>query len=214
MTTLFNETVTCKVCGTANEIASLGSTNAFGSPDLDLRPPEMQRSTMGFWVNECKGCGYVAADLSEDIGVTEQMVIDANRVIRKEFRSAPSLARQFLQASRWASSEYGRAMQLLHAAWAFDDAKQADNATLARMQSAGFLKAVIPGEESDDQSSLRVMLTDILRRSGEYLAAIKTANELLEDSTTDDTLRKVAAFQLGKCNAKDDSCYTVADAVA
>lgn len=214
MTTLFNETATCNVCGTDNEITSLGSTNAFGSPDLDLRPPEMQRSTMGFWVNECRGCGYVAADLSEETDVGVQNIEDANREIRQEFRYAPPVARQFLQASRWVSTDYSRAMQLLHAAWAFDDAKQTANAKLARTHSASYLQAAIPGEELDEQPSLRALLTDILRRSGDYSEAIKTANTLLQYATTDDTLRKVANFQLSKCSAQDDACYTVADAVA
>ncbi len=214
MTTLFSETVTCDVCGTENEISAIGSTNAFGSPDLDLRPPEMQRSTMSFWVNECKGCGYVAADLSEESDVGMRDIDDANREIRKEFPSAPSLARQFLQVARWAKSDYGRAMQLLHAAWAFDDAKQSANAKKARIEAAISFQAAMPKEDAEDQPSLRALLTDVQRRSGDFSAGIETANSLLRDPTADDTLRQVASFQLSKCTAKDDACYTVADAVA
>lgn len=36
----------CAVCGKESEQITLASTNTFGSPDLDLRPPEMKRSTM------------------------------------------------------------------------------------------------------------------------------------------------------------------------
>ena len=43
-TTLGRIDVTCTVCSAKSEQTVIGSTNAFGAPDLDLRPPEMQRS--------------------------------------------------------------------------------------------------------------------------------------------------------------------------
>jgi hypothetical protein len=57
MTTLYREKSRCAVCGIATEYTSIGSTNAFGSPDLDTRPPEMQRSTIFAWVQRCPECG-------------------------------------------------------------------------------------------------------------------------------------------------------------
>jgi len=53
MTTLFPQKETCFVCGNTSEHTVIGSTNAFGSPDLDLRPPEMQRSTITHRVQRC-----------------------------------------------------------------------------------------------------------------------------------------------------------------
>ena len=61
----------CWVCGEMSEQAGLASTNRFGSPDLDLRPPEMERSTMEWWLEECPHCGYVANDLSEKTDITK-----------------------------------------------------------------------------------------------------------------------------------------------
>ncbi|MBR4908658.1 MAG: hypothetical protein IKZ43_06585 [Acidaminococcaceae bacterium] len=46
MTTMFRQKYKCAVCGAEQEFYGIASTNSFGSPDLDLRPPEMQRSTM------------------------------------------------------------------------------------------------------------------------------------------------------------------------
>ena len=43
MTTIFQQTVTCGHCGTENEVIELGSTNSFGSMDLDMRPPPMRK---------------------------------------------------------------------------------------------------------------------------------------------------------------------------
>jgi len=46
MTTLFMTSVDCAVCQSKQEITQIGSTNAFGSMDLDMRPPPMQRDTL------------------------------------------------------------------------------------------------------------------------------------------------------------------------
>ena len=53
MTTLDKAIVTCAICGEDAEQIEIGSTNAFGSPDLDLRPPPMKRQTMAFWMQAC-----------------------------------------------------------------------------------------------------------------------------------------------------------------
>lgn len=41
------------------------STSTWGYPDLDLRPSEMQRSSMFAWLQECPHCGYVARDIEQ-----------------------------------------------------------------------------------------------------------------------------------------------------
>ena len=74
MTTMFKQKVRCSVCGEESEHLAIGSTNAFGSPDLDLRPPEMQRSTMPHWVQECPKCGYVACVISDKCPVSAEFL--------------------------------------------------------------------------------------------------------------------------------------------
>ena len=58
MTTIGEVERTCALCGKTSEQMTLGSTNAMGAPDLDLRPSEMQRSTMYLWIEHCVHCGY------------------------------------------------------------------------------------------------------------------------------------------------------------
>ncbi len=65
MTTLEDTEVTCAICAKKSKHTTVGSTNAFGAPDLDLRPPEMERSTMEFWLQECPSCGYVSYEIDE-----------------------------------------------------------------------------------------------------------------------------------------------------
>ena len=58
MTTMFRATHKCAVCGEMETYYEIGSTNSFGSPDLDLRPPQMQRGTMGEWIQK-ERCGFL-----------------------------------------------------------------------------------------------------------------------------------------------------------
>ena len=65
MTTYGFNKVSCSVCGAATKQQVLMSTNSFGPPDLDLRPAEMERSTMSCWLQECPNCGFVSNDLGK-----------------------------------------------------------------------------------------------------------------------------------------------------
>ena len=67
MSTFFEETKCCVICNKLSEQTQIGSTNSFGSCDLDLRPPEMQRSTMCHWIEVCPYCGYVANNISMEL---------------------------------------------------------------------------------------------------------------------------------------------------
>jgi hypothetical protein len=49
MTNLLKKEETCLVCGHISEYVIIVSTSSFGSPELDFRPAEPQRSTMRFW---------------------------------------------------------------------------------------------------------------------------------------------------------------------
>ncbi len=65
MTRIFEQEVECCVCQEKSKHMIIGSTNSFGSPDLDTRPPEMKRSTLSLWIQRCPSCGYSSPDLSD-----------------------------------------------------------------------------------------------------------------------------------------------------
>lgn len=58
------KTTVCGVCGRKRVELDLASSNIMDGMDLDTRPGEMYRSTMDTWIQECKDCGYVSANLS------------------------------------------------------------------------------------------------------------------------------------------------------
>ncbi len=74
MTNIGKIEIECSVCGGSSDQFLLLSTNTMGAPDLDLRPAEMQRSTMHLWVVECPHCGYVANDLSNQLKISEDFL--------------------------------------------------------------------------------------------------------------------------------------------
>jgi hypothetical protein len=67
MTSFRKLLVKCRLCGRESQQAVLLSSNTYGGPpDLDGRPTEMLRQTMGAWVRRCPACGYCAMHLSHD----------------------------------------------------------------------------------------------------------------------------------------------------
>ena len=95
MTTIFQQSVTCGHCGTENEVIELGSTNSFGSMDLDMRPPPMERDTLAQQIHRCQGCGYCAPDLGERIGADGLLESDNYRALLADERY-PDLARKVI----------------------------------------------------------------------------------------------------------------------
>ena len=211
MSQVYPETVRCAVCGARSHQDTLVSTNMFGSPDLDLRPPEMKRSTMEYWVQECPICGYVAESL-EDVPK-----IHAPFLKRDEYQSCLGLVFQSELAERFfkqyliqlAEKNRQKAFYAaLHAAWACDDAEDVENAVLCRKYALAELDALL--EQVQDET-LMVQRADLLRRAGLFE---KVISEYEDISFVDDTLRRVVLFQVRRAYAQDTACYTVEDAMA
>jgi hypothetical protein len=174
MTTIFEDEVTCAVCGAKQTVQKLGSTNSFGAMDLDTRPPEMRRSTMDHWVHECDECGYVAADLG-DAGEAGTMTSVWHAYLAElHSPQRPRLANRFVCRAlldEAAGDPAAAGWRRLNAAWACDDAERAEEARVQRRaalelfqraRAAGqrAMKSVAGGEE--------VLLADIARRAGEF----------------------------------------------
>lgn len=77
---------------TENQYTDIGSTNEFGSPDLDTRPPEMRRSTIFAWVQRCPQCGYCACDVSKAPSQAEALVRSSEYIRQLSDSIYPELA--------------------------------------------------------------------------------------------------------------------------
>jgi hypothetical protein len=202
--------VTCRVCKKKSEQIILTSTNSFGSPDLDLRPPEMQRSTMCFWVQRCPSCGYVASSINDSTNATRDYLNsdDYKNAKGRNFKS--DLAKKFYQhylVSLLDGETQDAFNAALHAAWACDDSQDGENAVYCRNLAINKLARLM--EIKRNNENLTILKCDLLRRAGRFEELI---SEYSEKKMKDKLLNKLLAFQLERARAEDTSRYTVEDA--
>lgn len=214
MTTMDREVKKCAVCGSKHEYTVIMSTNSFGSPDLDLRPPEMQRSTMDLWVEECPDCGYVASDISDKPGrVTKEWLQSQAYVTCDGIRFRSELASEFYKQFKICllNRKTERAFCAIHqAAWACDDSKDVKNAIVCRDLAIPLIEKLIAKKHKNTENFLLVK-ADLLRRAGHFE---RVAAEYSDTTFDNDIMDKVRLFQLEKAAEQDTACYTVQDALA
>lgn len=213
MTTLSHESIVCTMCGQISEQLVLGSTNTFGSPDLDLRPPEMRRSTMRTWVMECPGCGYVYGDISQAVEIAPGWLQS------EEYRGHDGLAPQSEQAGRFIRAalikqHVGRPMDAMHqyhsAAWASDDAGDTACAIACRKRALVIIEEELKPDGGQEEQNLRLMAADMMRRAGMFDEMIAACESMRVEG---EALEKIVAFQLERARQLDSGCYTVSDAL-
>jgi len=218
MTTMHQEEVSCAVCGSAQMVMELGSTNAFGSMDLDTRPPEMQRSTMGLWVHECAACGFVSEQL-EEASESECEVTRSERYQAEWKReNRPRLASRFVCRALLREAEgdlLGAGWRRLHAAWACDDEEKDDEAREQRLVAVAAFEAaraagqaVMPGARGGEE----LLFTDLLRRSGELGRAQACCEAGLALDEVPEFIGKCLELEHRLIEAGDTACHTVDEA--
>lgn len=217
MTTIRDKQLTCAVCGHSNRHTVLTSSNRFGAPDLDSRPPEMLRSTISYWIQTCPVCGYCAPDVSQPPppGAPDLVHSEDYQTLLKS-PDSPRLANRFLcWATLLDASDPVRAgWARLHAAWACDDAGNEMAGRSCRLQAVEtWQRALNAGarllpEAGEDYA----MLTDLLRRAGQFEAAEAVCRKGLAQAPQQ-PVRAILEFQRGLLARRDTACYTVAEAL-
>ena len=209
MTTLQIAEVLCSNCGRKSRHRTLSSTNQFGTVDLDMRPPEMARSTMDTWMQQCPGCGLVALDLSDKWEGDPDWLKSAGYLEAKSRLGIPPLARTFLCKAFLDSKEndhFGAFRQTLWAAWVLDDEKLEVEAREVRLEAARWLE-----DQTDLNPNTQATLLDVLRRAQAWDKA-RRVGEDLQAQTLDAVLAAVVAYQLGRIEQRDDGVHTVDEA--
>lgn len=213
MTTMATVECVCSVCGAKNEYWVLASTNAFGSSDLDLRPPEMQRSTMEYWVQECTECGYVSEEVSDVSNVTKEWLQSEKYLLCDGMSFSSGLAKKFYKyylINLEDKNVEDAFLAVLHAAWVCDDNDEFDNAKNCRQLAIQLADNLIK-ENEENADNLLLIKADLMRRSGDFYNLILEYSDVKFD---DDLLNEIVSFQLQKANEKDTACYTVGDVKA
>jgi hypothetical protein len=199
MTTFAEQSVACGNCGHVFTHHTLGSTYAFGSPDLDMRPPELQRSTMHAWIQRCPSCGYCSRDVAEFDHRLRPVVESAE--YRSQLTDAvyPELTSTFICAGMLAEAagrEADAGWAYLHAAWTLDDANKDEFARICRARAADkFLDLLAEGQSFAEQpGASEAIVTDCLRRTGRGAEALEMVERGLSQSY-DDVIQKILAFE-------------------
>ncbi|MBE6036592.1 MAG: DUF2225 domain-containing protein [Clostridiales bacterium] len=201
-------TVKCSVCGKESRQRVLASTSIFGSPDLDLRPAELKRSTMHYWVQECPHCGYVAERLDQPVPVSREKLEDFLEKYCERRWFSSELAEQFHKQywiSRLKKDHESAFAAALHAAWACDDAEDRVNAVYCRKCALEELEQTERGKKDENAGVQRL---DLLRRAGLFDQVLRESEDLHFEQ---EVLQKIADFQAAKAKEKDAGCYRVED---
>lgn len=206
MTIIDNFKIECSVCGEASEQPVLSSTNAFGYPDLDFRPPEMQRSTMFAWIQECPNCGYVAGNLADELEIPRDFLESDSYIHCDGFNFKSYLAEKFYKRYLISkkSNDLSRSLTNLQCcAWKCDDAED-PLASDVRNMGIEIIDELIAGGDEESEC-LQLIKADFLRRCGKFDELISEFEGVRLD---DEQYNLVVQYQIEKAQAKDDTCYT------
>lgn len=212
---------TCSVCGKESEQVTLASTNRFGAPDLDMRPPEMMRSTMVWWLQECPHCGYVAEDIEEPGIVGEDWLKSEYFMGANHMNFISPLALKFykqylicLEAKDCPNAFSG----IFHAAWACDDTDDVENAVNCRKIGIELLDVLISTYDEDDEFNVfaeydmletyNLVRMDLLRRTNQFS---RVTDEYSDFEFSSGTYERVRKFQLALAQQGDNRCHRVSE---
>jgi len=214
MTIIDERQIACGVCGEESPHLVLVSTSQMGYCDLDLRPAELMRSTMPLWVQRCPKCGYCAPDISLADEIAKRVVESDAYQEQLNNPLYPELANSFLCAAMVLENYDGglavAGWNALHAAWVCDD-EENEMAASCRLKAVDlFEKALSQGETfyEDQPGTREALLTDLLRRAGEFERAKVICEQGLA-SNPDELISRVLNYQLKLLEAGDTEAHNV-----
>lgn len=210
MSKIYTVAKQCFICNHISEHGAVGSTSAFGAMDLDTRPPALARHTMGQWIQICPHCGYVSDDLSREASIYPEMVFSEAYKTTDGYE-LPTLATAFYRHAMIAHAEKNAEREFfayLHAAWACDDAQDAENAVMCRLAALRVLDDHPAGSIIPDDGSHAIVRADLLRRTGQFDAVKQYKGRRTEDAF----LYHILQYQVKLAQQQDDRCHTVDEA--
>jgi hypothetical protein len=196
----------------------ISSTNAFGSADLDTRPPEMQRSTISSWVQKCPECGYCAREIDKAPAMAGGVVASPGYQNQLHCPDYPELANAFV-CFRIVSEGAGRLLDAawasIHAAWPCDDAAKVEAATKCRNEAVRLIQALHEqgGFLAEQGGADEAILADLVRRPGRFEEAVDVVDRSMA-TTEQGLIRAVLLYQKGLISKGDAAVHRIEEAEA
>ena len=217
MTLIFGNDVECAVCNAISNQAEVLSTNVFGSPDLDTRPPEMERSNIEYEIQRCPSCGYCSSDLSKCNKYSKVIVesLEYKTIITSDL--LPEIASSYLALSY----EYEQNNQLsesiwsaIHASWICDDDLNFEASIKCRKHAISLIgKANSQAELLSSQTGATEAISiDLMRRVGMFQEAQKLVSQTKEKEL-DELIFKVIDYEEKLIEMNDIESHTISEAL-
>jgi hypothetical protein len=217
MTSFIEQTLRCAVCGTEKRYSLLASTNALGYSDLDLRPAEMARHANLLVVQHCPFCGYCSTDIAERNRRAAAIVSSDTYRETLTDPALPDVGRHWLCCSyiEEAKGRFSAAgWSAMHAAWVCDDHGKQQSSDLCRQRAVAMFRRSRRSSKAfaKDSGTEMIVLADLLRRSGDFIAALGMCEQAptLEMTTIQ---RHVLDFQKILISQQDRRCHTLEEVI-
>jgi len=217
---MFEEEFDCYVCGKTSSHMVIGSTNSFGSSDLDTRPAEMARSTIYQSIQRCPSCGYSAHNLSkgnEDSSVLEKLLRSDEYQSILHNKMMPDEANTFMAMSYLSKKQndfISSAWESIQAAWICDDKNKRNVPKNCRDDALLMIEQGNKGSQQlAEQSGVSEAITiDLLRRAGRF----EEGFDLIQKTKTmelEDIIYQVINYEEQLIRSGDMDVHTVEEAL-
>jgi hypothetical protein len=190
--------------------------------DLDTRPPQMMRSTIGLRIQHCGHCGFCSSsidDLEEFEGLGKQDLLEAiqaegyQRMLHDG--GIPEKARHYACRAMLLDlcpDKAATSFSWLSAAWIIDDSSHPELAAPFRLIAADALQAALAGRtEIAEVATLLMVIVDVRRRAGDEKGALGALDRL--PPGVDDFMLSLFEYERRLIMAGDRSCHAVSDAM-
>ena len=185
--------------------------------DLDTRPPEMERSTMMVWIQQCPNCGHCAKDVSHFAPELRGTLESPNYRQHLANKALPPLAAEFICAGllqEAAGSLVEAGWEYLHAAWIADDAGLLSGSKQWRDETARCWRRAMDSTDLHPKlcADLDTIMVDCLRRAGRGQEALPIIDRLLSGESNS-VIEKVLVFQRELITHEDFGRHTVSESI-
>lgn len=216
MTTLYLTNKNCSVCGESNRFPLVDlSRKLTGVRDLDGRPSHIQRSLVYMWIQRCESCNYCAPDISLKCKVDPSYLNSQQYKAIMDDASFPLTAiafraHSYLMMSMGLFADSGWAQ--LCAAWVCDDNCAPANAVVCRKEALSLFRRAQEKNQEFSQSHVEenLILVDIMRRIGDFDAALGLCDEELETDHPD-AIWSLLEYEKMLIEKKDANCHNESD---